>query len=86
MGNRATFQTVSPERTHLQNGTDSPIYERCLEKDESATHVHIQSHSVVTASLRFCHLGHYFMEPVNHKDALVCKLLLSAHSVELLSS
>jgi hypothetical protein len=32
---RTTYRTLSPERTSLQNGTDSPICERSLQKDGS---------------------------------------------------
>jgi hypothetical protein len=41
--------------------TDSPTCERCLEKDESATHILCDCEAI--AYLRFRHLGHYFMEP-----------------------
>jgi hypothetical protein len=41
--------------------TDSPTCERCLEKDESATHILRDCEAI--AYLRFRHLGHYFMEP-----------------------
>jgi hypothetical protein len=40
---------------------DSPICERCLAKDKSATHILCDCAAI--AYLRFCHLGHYFMEP-----------------------
>jgi hypothetical protein len=32
---------MSPERTPLQNGIDSPIRERCQEKDESGTPIYM---------------------------------------------
>jgi hypothetical protein len=44
---------------------NSPTCERCLEKDESATHILCDCEAI--AYLRFCHLGHYFMEPGNYQ-------------------
>jgi hypothetical protein len=46
--------------------TDSPTCERCLEKDESATHILCDCEAI--ACLRFRHLGHYFMEPGDYQD------------------
>jgi hypothetical protein len=40
--------------------TDDPICERCLEEDESATHILCDCEAV--AYLRFRHLGDFFME------------------------
>jgi hypothetical protein len=53
--------------------TNSPISERCLEKDQSATHILCECEAI--AYLRFQHLGHYFMEPGNYQDAPVSKIL-----------
>jgi hypothetical protein len=55
--------------------TNSPTCERCLEKDESATH--ILWHCEALAYLRFRHLGHYFMEPGDYQDAPVRYYTLS---------
>jgi hypothetical protein len=41
--------------------TDSPICERWLEDDESATHILHDCEAI--AHLRFCHLGQFFMKP-----------------------
>jgi hypothetical protein len=38
--------------------TESPTCERCLEKEESATHILCECEAI--AYLRFRHLGHYF--------------------------
>jgi hypothetical protein len=53
--------------------TNSPTCERYLEKDESATHILCDCEAI--AYLRFCHLGHYFMEPGDYQDAPVSKIL-----------
>jgi hypothetical protein len=45
---------------------NSPICERCLEKEESATNILCDCE--VMAFLRFCHIGHYFMEPSDNHD------------------
>jgi hypothetical protein len=44
--------------------TDDPTCERCLEEDESATHV--LRHCEAIAHLRFRHLGQFFMEPSDY--------------------
>jgi hypothetical protein len=62
--------------------TDSPICERCLEKDESATHILCDCEAI--AYLRFRHLGRYFMEPGDYQGAPVGKILLFIRSVGLL--
>jgi hypothetical protein len=53
--------------------TNSPTCERCLEKDESATHFLWDCEAI--AYLRFRHLGHYFMEPGDYQDPAVIKIL-----------
>jgi hypothetical protein len=53
--------------------TNSPICERCLEEDESATHSLCDVEAI--AYLRFHHLGHYFMEPGDCCNASVRKVL-----------
>jgi hypothetical protein len=52
---------------------DSPICERCLEKDETATHILCDYEAI--AYLWFRHLCHYFMEPGDRQDAPVSKIL-----------
>jgi hypothetical protein len=48
---------------------NSPTCGRCLEKDESATHILCDCEAM--AYLRFRHLGRYFMEPGDYQDAAV---------------
>jgi hypothetical protein len=62
--------------------TNSPTCERCLEKDESATHILCDCEA--TAYLRFRHVGHSFMEPGNFQDAPVSKILHFIRSAGLL--
>jgi hypothetical protein len=58
MGDRATRRKLPPNGHLFKLGlTNSPICERCLEKNELAV-----------ASLRLFHLGHYFVEPGNCHD------------------
>jgi hypothetical protein len=61
--------------------TDSPICERCLEKDESATHILCDCE---TSLLRFCQLGHYFVESGDCQDAPIIKTKHVIRSVGLL--
>lgn len=53
--------------------TDNPIYERCLEEDESATHILHDCEAI--AHLKCCHLGQFFMEPSDYYDAPINKVL-----------
>jgi hypothetical protein len=53
--------------------TNSPNCERCLEKEESATH--ILHDCEATAYLRFRDLAHYFMESGYLNDAPIRKVL-----------
>jgi hypothetical protein len=62
--------------------TDSPTCKRCLEKDESATHILCDCEAI--AYLRFRHLGHYFVEPGDYQDAPISKLPHFIRSVGLL--
>jgi hypothetical protein len=61
--------------------TDSPICERCIEKDESAACVLCDCEAI--AYLRFHHLGHYFMEPGDYQDAPLSKILYFVQSVQV---
>jgi hypothetical protein len=47
--------------------TDDPTCERCLQEDESATHILYDCDAI--AHLRFRHLGQLFMEPSDFYDA-----------------
>jgi hypothetical protein len=48
--------------------TESPTSERCLEKEESATHILCDCEAI--ADLRFRHLGHYLWNQVTTKTPL----------------
>jgi hypothetical protein len=60
---------------------NNPIRERCLEADESATHVLCDCEDI--AHLRFRHLGQFFMEPGDFYDAPISKVLHFIRSVGL---
>jgi hypothetical protein len=62
--------------------TDDPICERCLEDDESATHILCDCEAL--DNLRFRHLGQFFMEPSDYYDAPINKVLHSIRSVGLI--
>jgi hypothetical protein len=62
--------------------TDDPIYERCLEEDESATHILCLCEAV--AHVRFRHLGQFFMEPSDYYGAPIYKVLHIIRGVGLL--
>jgi hypothetical protein len=49
--------------------TDDPTHERCLQKDESATHILCDCEAI--AYQRYRHLGQLFMEPSDFYDAPV---------------
>jgi hypothetical protein len=59
--------------------TDDPTCERCLQEDESATHILCDSE--VIAYLRFRHLGQFFMEPSDFYDAPIITVLHFIRSV-----
>jgi hypothetical protein len=63
--------------------TDDPICGRCLEEDESATHILWDCEAV--AYLRFCHLTQLFMKPSEYYDAPINKLLHFIRSVGLIT-
>jgi hypothetical protein len=60
---------------------NDPICERCLEVDESATHVLCDCEAL--AHLRFHHLGQFFMEPGDFYDIPIGKVLHFIRSVGL---
>jgi hypothetical protein len=62
--------------------TDDPICERCLEEDESATHILCDCEAV--AHVRFRHLGQFFMEPSNYSEAPIYKVLHFIRGVGLI--
>jgi hypothetical protein len=51
---------------------NDPICERCLEDDESATHMVCDCEAV--AHIRFRHLTQFFMEPSDYYDAPIDKI------------
>jgi hypothetical protein len=53
--------------------TDNPTCERCLQEDESATHILCDFEAI--AYLRFRHLGQFFIEPSDYYDAPINKVL-----------
>jgi hypothetical protein len=55
--------------------TDDPTCERCLQEDESATHILCDCETI--AHLRFRHLGQFFMEPSDFYDAPIFKSYIS---------
>jgi hypothetical protein len=62
--------------------TDDPVCERCLEEDESATHILCDCEAV--AHVRFRHLGQVFMEPSDYYDAPINKVLHFIRGVGLI--
>jgi hypothetical protein len=79
---------VEMKQSHLKGHlfklglTDDRTSERCLEEDESATHVLYDCEAI--AHLRFRHLGQFFMEPSDSYDALIIKVLHIIRSVGLI--
>jgi hypothetical protein len=61
---------------------DNPICERCLEENESATHILVDCEAITY--LRFCHLSQFFMEPSNYYDVPINKVLHFIRSVGLI--
>jgi hypothetical protein len=61
---------------------DDRICERCLEEDESATHILCDCEAI--AYLRFHHLGQFFMEPSDYYDAPLNEVLQFIRSVGLI--
>jgi hypothetical protein len=62
--------------------TDDLTCERCLEEDESATHILCDCEAI--AYFRFRHLGQFFMEPSDYYDASINKVLHFIRSLELI--
>jgi hypothetical protein len=61
---------------------NDPIYERCLEEDESATHILCDCEAV--AHVRVRHMGQFFMEPSDYYDAPIYKVLHFIRGVGLM--
>jgi hypothetical protein len=62
--------------------TDDPTCERCLQEDESATHIICDCEAI--AYIRFRHLGQFFMELSDFYDAFIIKVLHFIRSVGLI--
>jgi hypothetical protein len=62
--------------------TNDPTCERCLEKDESVTHVLCDCETI--AYLRFRHLGQFFTEPNYFYDSRISEVLHFIRSVGLI--
>jgi hypothetical protein len=83
MDSRTIYRTLSSERTPFQIGTDERSYcERCLEEDESVTHILCDCEAIV--HLRFRHLGQFFMEPSDLYDAPISRVLQFVRSEGLI--
>jgi hypothetical protein len=61
---------------------NDPICERCLEEDETATHILCDCEAVAHIKLR--HLGQFFMEPSDYYDAPIDKVLHFIRGVGLI--
>jgi hypothetical protein len=64
--------------------TDDAICERCLEEDESATHILCDCEAL--AYLRFRRLGQFFMQPSDYYDAPINKVIHFIRGVGLIKS
>jgi hypothetical protein len=53
--------------TDNSTNSDDPTCERCLQEDDSVTHILCDCEAI--GYLRFCHLGQFFMEPSDFYDA-----------------
>jgi hypothetical protein len=62
--------------------TDDPTCGRCLQEDESATHILCDCEAI--GHLRFRHLGQFFMEPSDFYDTPIIKVLHFIRSVGLI--
>jgi hypothetical protein len=61
---------------------NDPICERCLEEDDSSTHILCDCKAV--AHIRLRHLGQFFMEPSDYYDAPIGKVLHFIRGVGLI--
>jgi hypothetical protein len=62
--------------------TDDQTCERCLEEDESATHIFCDCEAI--ANLRFRHLGQFFMKASDYYDAPINRVLHFIRSIGLI--
>jgi hypothetical protein len=62
--------------------TDDPICERCLEEDDSATHILCGCEAV--AHIKLHHLGQFLMEPSDYYDTPIDKVLHFIRGVGLI--
>jgi hypothetical protein len=62
--------------------TDDSTCERCLQEDESATHILRDCEAI--AYLRFRHLGQFFMKPSDFYNAPIFKVLQFIRSLGLI--
>jgi hypothetical protein len=62
--------------------TDNPTCERCIEEDESATHISWDCEAI--AHLRYRHMDQFFMEPSDYYDAPINRVLHFIRSVGLI--
>jgi hypothetical protein len=62
MDGTTTYRTLSPKGTPFQTEIDKKTCERCLEEDESATHILCDCE--VIAYLRFRRLGQFLSNQV----------------------
>jgi hypothetical protein len=67
---------------YLCSQEDDQTCERCLEEDESATHILCDCEAI--ANLRFRHLGQFFTEPSDYYDAPINRVLHFIRSVGLI--
>jgi hypothetical protein len=83
MDGRTIHKTLSPKGHLFKLGlTDDPTCERCLEEDESATHILYDCETI--GYLRFRHLGQFFMEPSDYYDDPINKDLHFIRNVGLI--
>jgi hypothetical protein len=83
MDDRTIHRTLSPKRHLFKLGLTIDLNcERCLEEDESATHVLCGCETIT--HLRFRHLGQFFMEPSDYYDAPINKVQQFIRSVRLI--
>jgi hypothetical protein len=83
MGSGTIYRTLPSEGHLFKLGlTDDPICERCLEEDESATHVLCDCEAI--ANLRFRHLGQFSIKPGGYYGAPISRVLQFMRSAGLL--
>jgi hypothetical protein len=79
---RTKFYIISSFCLSQMGLTDDPSCERCLEEDESATHILCDCEAI--ANLIFRHLGQFFTEPNDYFDASIKTVLHFIRSVGLI--